>query len=202
MASRMRAQRMAAATGPVVRVGDPAALAAAITDPECLLALCERRVDPALAAIGWLAHDRLDPIDAVMPVATLAGDLPAALGLAGYPAVPGDALAADVVRLAMLHAAIRGVERVRIRLEWIVTDACKRFHADYVTTRLLVTYRGAGTQWILVDRPAVVGHIPCGAVAILKGRLLAPEPRLLHRSPPVATPREARLLLVIDPVEE
>ncbi|MEH3160047.1 MAG: DUF1826 domain-containing protein [Sphingomonas taxi] len=151
--------------------------------------MCERRADPALAAIAWLAHDRLDPIDAVMPIATLAGDLPAALGLAGYPAVPGDALAADIIRLAMLHAAIRSVERVRIRLEWIVTDACKRFHADYVTTRLLVTYRGAGTQWILADRPAVVGHIPCGAVAILKGGCSSPNPACStarHPSPPRA----------------
>lgn len=186
----------------VARVDTLDALGPALARPDCLLAVYERRPDPALAALDTLAFEAIDPIDMVMPVATLDGDVPVALGLAGYPGGVTEALAADVVRLARLHAAIRTVTRVRIRLEWIVTDACKRFHADYVTTRLLVTYRGAGTQWIDAARPQAIGQVPGHAVAMLKGRLLAPEPRLLHRSPPVADVEGARLLLVIDPIDD
>lgn len=184
----------------VAQVDDPEALGRAIVQGPCMLAWCPRRPDPALGALATLRFAAIDPIDTVIGVAALATDVPVALGLAGYPAGVATALAADIVRLARLHAAIREVAQVRVRLEWIVTDACRRFHADYVTTRLLVTYRGAGTQWIDAADPQAIRHIPQGAVALLKGRLLAAEPRILHRSPPVADPRAARLLLVIDPV--
>lgn len=184
----------------VVGVDTLAALRVAIARPECLLALCERHPDPALAHLATLAFDAIEPIDLIMPLASLDGDVPVALGLAGYPASLIEALAADIVALARLHAAIGDVAHVRIRLEWIVTDACRRFHADYVTTRLLVTYRGAGTQWIEAARPQAIRAVPGHAVALLKGRLLVPEPHILHRSPPVADARGARLLLVIDPV--
>lgn len=184
----------------VTPVDDLPALAAAIDASSCQLAICPRDTDPALAALGTLAIDPITSIDTIMPVAQLASDLPRALMEAGYPADLAVPLAIDIARLARFHAGIRRVAAVRIRLEWIVTDACRRFHMDYVTTRLLVTYRGAGTQWVEATRPDAIRHIPRNAIALLKGRRLVAEPAILHRSPPLADPAAARLLLVVDPV--
>ena len=33
-------------------------------------------------------------------------------------------------------------------LEVVRTDSCRKFHADYVTARLITTYLGEGTQWL------------------------------------------------------
>lgn len=176
------------------------ALGAALADPACQLAICHRHADPELGAITTLAFTALASIDTILPVAGLDIALSSALADAGYPAPLGGALSRDITDLARLHAAIRGVAAVRVRLDWIVGDACRRFHMDYVTTRLLVTYRGAGTQWIEAARPDRIRQLPGNAVALLKGRLLVAEPTILHRSPPVADDGDARLLLVVDPV--
>ena len=54
----------------------------------------------------------------------------------------------DVSLLAGLYGRLVGRPAVRLRLERITEDACRRFHADHVRLRLLCTYRGPGTEWL------------------------------------------------------
>lgn len=141
----------------------------------------------------------LDEIDDV--VADIAADaaLDDVLRAAGYPEAAVDAIAADLARLARRHAGLTDANRLSLKLEVVETDACRRFHADYVTLRMLCTYVGPATQWHRVDEPDVVRQVPTGAVAVFKGRMLLDPPAVLHRSPPIVTSGEHRLLLVIDP---
>lgn len=108
--------------------------------------------------------------------------------------------------LARGHASIEGVETVRLRLEVVENDACRKFHADYVTVRTITTYVGPGTQWIEAAKLSI-GRMPemseirqteTGDVTIFKGRLWQESPAILHRSPPIAGTGEQRLVLVVD----
>lgn len=100
--------------------------------------------------------------------------------------------------LAGLAADIFAEPRVQLRLERVESDACTRFHADFVSFRLLTTLCGPGTEWRAApDGP--VHRLATGEVAVLKGCLLMPEPRILHRSPPIARTGGVRLVLSLDP---
>jgi hypothetical protein len=83
----------------------------------------------------------------------------------------------------------------------IETDACRKFHADQVTVRLLMPLVGPGTQWVHANAEPQVpeGELRIGDVGLFKGRVWAEEPVILHRSPPIAAMGITRLLLVIDP---
>ncbi|WP_421988955.1 DUF1826 domain-containing protein [Roseococcus sp.] len=108
----------------------------------------------------------------------------------------------DIFRLSTLFGALARSETVRLRLEGITDDACRKFHVDAVGLRMLVTYAGPGTQWVMGDPAAATTpeQVPCGAVALLRGRRGTGE-SVLHRSPPLSHLPEARrwrLLLCID----
>lgn len=130
----------------------------------------------------------------------------------GYRPGPAlDALIADVADLAVRFASASGTERIKIRIERVSTNSCRKFHADYTTMRLITTYRGPGTQWIdgadigrvaAGEEPMNIHALATGHVGIFKGRLLADEPAILHRSPPIADLDIERSLLVIDPADK
>ncbi|OWK27704.1 DUF1826 domain-containing protein [Sphingomonas mucosissima] len=79
-------------------------------------------------------------------------------------------------------------------------DACRRFHADYVTYRMLTTYHGAAIQWVRSEAPPAIEQMRAGEVAIFKERPMLDEAPILHGSRPIAGTGETRLLSVIDPV--
>ncbi|MBS7812686.1 DUF1826 domain-containing protein [Roseococcus pinisoli] len=112
----------------------------------------------------------------------------------------------DIFRLATLFGALTRSETVRLRLEGITGDACRKFHVDAVGYRMLVTYAGPGTQWVMGDDPEIAAspeQIPRCAVALFRGRR-RPGGHALHRSPPLSDLPEAqrwRLLLCIDEPE-
>ena len=95
---------------------------------------------------------------------------------------------------------------LRLRLEAVIqTNACRKFHIDAITARLVCTYRGTGTQYgISTDGhdPDRVFTVPTGAPILLRGTLWPGRPPsgLLHRSPPIEGTGETRLVLVFDPV--
>lgn len=165
------------------------------------LAIWERDLDPAL--VREVSGLELDGIDDLL-LACDAGDTDMQLGTllrdSGYPESP--LFCADIAALAMRHAVLLGERRVRIRLEVVETDACRKFHTDFVTVRTITTYRGPGTQWQRADDPGdqTIKEMRSGAVGLFKGRLLQPEPSVLHRSPPIADSGESRLVLVIDSI--
>lgn len=117
-----------------------------------------------------------------------------------------DSLIADISVLTEIFAGMMQAPYLRLRLDVVDTDACRKFHIDSVTARLICTYRGTGTQYgISTDgtEPDPVFTVPTGCPILLRGTLWPKPPRsgLLHRSPPIAGSGETRLVLVLDPVD-
>ena len=113
----------------------------------------------------------------------------------------------DVAALADIFAKLMNADWLRLRLDVVSTNACRRFHIDALTARLVCTYRGTGTQYgIATDGadPARVFTVPTGAPIVLRGTLWPEHPKsgLLHRSPPIEGTGETRLVLVLDPVAD
>lgn len=111
----------------------------------------------------------------------------------------------DIFRLSTLFGVLTRSETVRLRLEGITGDACRKFHTDAVGFRMLVTYAGPGTQWVMGDPEAALcpEQVPRCAVALFRGRR-RPGGYALHRSPPLSHLPEAlrwRLVLCIDEPE-
>jgi hypothetical protein len=192
--------RSEAPLAPCAAVSADEAVLLEILRPEVALALW-LRPEPA----GW--RRMTAPLLAAAPFHAAAEDAPGAavdsvLAALGQP-VPV-ALAADMTRLASAFAAITGQDRVRLRLDGVTHDSCRRFHMDAIGLRLLCTYRGEGTQWTMCGAECRAPHqAPACAVALLKGSRHVPAPPegCLHRSPPVSRlpeDRRARILLCID----
>ena len=127
---------------------------------------------------------------------------------AGTPAGPEkDRLVDDVAAMAILFADLMSSKWLRLRLDIVSTNACRKFHIDAVASRLVCTYRGTGTQYgISTDgsEPSRVFTVPTGAPILLRGTLWPETPKsgLLHRSPPIEGTGETRLVLVLEPVAD
>ena len=113
----------------------------------------------------------------------------------------------DISALALIFADVMACELLQLRLDVIQSNACRKFHIDAVSARLICTYRGTGTQYGISEHgadPAQILTVPTGSPIILRGTRWPETPLsgLLHRSPPIAGTGETRLLLVLDPVED
>ena len=133
--------------------GNAAALEA-IRDPEISIAIWERSVPANMAAL-------LTPEIGQARLTSAPEGLPAALRVAldgdNYPTGSiRSVLEDDIAQLADRFATVMRSDTVDIRLERVTTNACRKWHADYVTARLITTYVGQGTQWIDGD-----GSSPC-----------------------------------------
>lgn len=190
----------------ITKVDDIKGLAA-IRDPGCAAVLWQRR--PPAGFQAWI--DALDP--GLLPGARVILSpeaVPAALAqlCAGMPDCPERAwLIADGAALAAHFAGLMRAPWLRLRLDVVTGNACRRFHIDAVTARLICTYRGTGTQFGVSAagaEPAQIDTAPTGAPLILRGTLWRERPRagLLHRSPPIAGTGESRLVLVLDPLDD
>ncbi|MDP3379391.1 MAG: DUF1826 domain-containing protein [Brevundimonas sp.] len=107
-----------------------------------------------------------------------------------------DWLGEDIGLLGDLYRGIAGTDW-RVRLETAVERTCPAFHEDAVRLRLLVTYRGPGTEWAPEGLEGTIAQVPTGAVAAFKGRAWPSLQRVLHRSAK-ATARQPRWLLALD----
>ena len=108
--------------------------------------------------------------------------------------------------MAERFAELMGARYLRLRLDVISTNACRKFHRDAVTARLICTYRGSATQIGNASNdqdPHIIKQIPSGTPILLRGTLWSEHPysHLVHRSPPIEGTGENRLLLVIDTAE-
>ena len=154
--------------------------------------------------------DEVDDLAVSRCVEQIGTELPRDLAASGYPSDVAQRLGGEVAMLVRVFGAATGATRVSVRLDVIETDACRRFHADYVSARLICTLIGPGTQWLdtaaaaalaqgeAIDR-LTIRSIATGDVALFKGRLWSPEAPIVHRSPPITKTAQRRLLLVIDP---
>ncbi|UBS33786.1 DUF1826 domain-containing protein [Altererythrobacter sp. N1] len=183
-------------------IGNDEAILDRIMIPGTHLALW-RRTRPA--RLGWvdeIAWNAINDLDFPAPIAALETEIAEGLTEAGYPQDDEvGTLREEISALARRFAALMGCDWIRLRLEVVETDACRKFHADVVTARLLTTLSGPATQWVEAAVPDRIHQLATGDVAIFKGRLLAEEPAILHRSPPIAGTGDKRLLLAIDPYD-
>lgn len=112
-------------------------------------------------------------------------------------------LLTDILETAALYRDISGHQALRVRLEKITTDSCRKFHVDCVDLRLLRTYAGPGVQWT-TDNGSTVHQAPTGALVFLKGKHFPgwdKAEKILHRSPPLSDRpinERIRLLLTLD----
>jgi hypothetical protein len=108
----------------------------------------------------------------------------------------------DIGQLAHRFASLMATSRIRIRLEAITGNACKKVHADYTDLRLITTYAGPGSEYVPFGRPAEEAHlqqIATGHIGLFKGKLFAADHTpCFHRSPRIEGTGKARLVLVID----
>ncbi|MEM1300820.1 MAG: DUF1826 domain-containing protein [Pseudomonadota bacterium] len=116
-------------------------------------------------------------------------------------------LIGDIAAMAHIFAEVMETDYLRMRLDVITNNACRKFHIDAVTARLICTYRGTGTQYgIPTDGPDPehISTVPTGSPILLRGTRWPTRPAsgLLHRSPPIEGTGETRLMLVLDPVED
>lgn len=194
-----------------------AAVGVGVTDSPDGLAKIEM---PGCAATIWrrqLATEFQTWINALDPVQLPKGRLilrPAAVpnavrelcDIAGLPDQAQRAwFESDVTELANRFASIMQAPYLRLRLDVVDTNACRKFHIDAIYARLICTYRGTGTQYgTSFDGadPKRIFTVSTGAPMIMRGTLWPQNPQsgLLHRSPPIAGTGETRLVLVLDPI--
>ena len=113
----------------------------------------------------------------------------------------------DIAALADIFASTMRARWLRLRLDLVTTNACRKFHVDAVQARLVCTYRGTGTQYgtgLNGTDPDRIFTVPPSSPIILRGTRWPERTAsgLLHRSPPIKGTGETRLLLVLDPVDE
>ena len=190
-----------------VRLAENRGGLAAFLEPDCAALVWRRETPPDIR--DWL--DRLSPEHLprgrVVRRADRVGECVDALcDTAGTPkGAERDWLRADIAELADSFAGMMKAGYLRLRLEAVAHNACRKFHIDAITARLVCTYRGTGTQYGFAsggDEPGEVFTVPAGAPILLRGSLWPAKPAsgLLHRSPPIEGSGETRLVLVLDPV--
>lgn len=200
----------AVAAPAVVHVRSAAALAR-IGEPGVELALWKRILPSALG--GWLdaLPDRqLPSVEVTLPPAEMAVALRSRFDSHGTPAAePRELLIADIARLVSRFAALLELASVDLRLAVVRDDSCRKFHRDCVRARLLTTYRGPATQWVLpahgaaaladpVDFSGPIEHFPLQAVGVFRGCGEHDHRGIVHRSPPIAASGAIRLLLCLN----
>ena len=109
----------------------------------------------------------------------------------------------DIATLADIFAELMQARYLRVRLLAVTSIACRKFHIDAITARLVCTYRGPGTQYGISTHghdPSRVFSVQTGAPILLRGTLWPEKPAsgLLHRSPPIEGTDQTRLVLVLD----
>lgn len=113
----------------------------------------------------------------------------------------------DAAAMGHVFAEVMQTEYLLLRLDVVSNNACRKFHIDAVTARLVCTYRGTGTQYGFAPNggdPEGIHTVPTGSPILLRGTLWPEYPAsgLLHRSPPIEGTGETRLVMVLDPVTD
>jgi len=176
-------------------------------EPGCAAAIWRRQLSPDFGV--WI--DGLDPANLPQGRIILQPDAvsSAVTELCEIAQTPKgaerDKLIADIGVLADIFADLMQARYLRLRLQPVTSNACRKFHIDAITARLVCTYRGPGTQYGISSDgqdPARVFSVPTGAPILLRGTLWPANPPsgLLHRSPPIEGTGETRLVLVLDAV--
>ena len=194
---------------PGVEIADTPEGLSALHRPGCAAAIWRRQPLPKFQSwIDGLDGEVLPRARVILRPEAVRDAASEACNAAGTPTGPErDRLVDDIAALADIFAGLMRARWLRLRLDVVATNACRKFHVDAVTARLVCTYRGTGTQYGISNdggEPRRIFTVPTGAPILLRGTLWPERPRagLMHRSPPVEGTGETRLLLVLDPVDD
>lgn len=113
----------------------------------------------------------------------------------------------DIAAMADIFAGLTKARFLRLRLDVVTTNACRKFHVDAITARLVCTYRGTGTQYGLrqgTEDPVQIRTLGTGSAILMRGTRWPEQPRagFVHRSPPIEGTGQSRLVLVLDPIDD
>lgn len=178
-----------------------------IQKPGCAAAIWRRQIPSDVQSwINGLAADALPSARLVLrpdAVSQALHQLCDSVGLA--ECAQRKWMTADISAMAVQFADLMQAPFLRMRLDIIETNACRKFHIDAITARLICTYRGTGTQYgISTDgaEPKRVFTVPTGSPMVMRGTLWPEDPKsgMMHRSPPIEGTGETRFVLVLDPV--
>ena len=161
-------------------------------------------------ALDWL--ERLDPVHlprarTIVPVDAVQAAVVAALDEVDMPEGAGRTYLTDEVpTLASAFADLMKVPYLRLRLNAVDTNACRKFHVDAVSARLVCTYRGPGSQYGFSSNgadPDDIFEVSTGVAMLLRGLDWREKPAsgLVHRSPSIEGTGVTRLVLVLDPIK-
>lgn len=208
MAQPGRDERVAGLSLGHVQLGADAAVLGLIHVPEVNLTVWQRRVAAQVACEAVkLVVAATGEVRLSCRAEAVADALAAAMAVQGWSDAP--CLRADVAGLGARFAAVMDSPVLALRLEVVTGDACRRFHADYVTARLICSYTGPGSEWVDNDAAQTLAaggtveavqirQLAAGDVALFKGRQWSETP-IIHRSPPILGTGQRRLVLVINP---
>ncbi|ETX13710.1 hypothetical protein OCH239_07010 [Roseivivax halodurans JCM 10272] len=159
--------------------------------------------------IGGLRPSRLPKARVILRPAAIRDAVTAACDNAGTPDGPERRrLIDDVAALAHIFSDVMDARWMRLRVDVVTGNACRRFHVDRITARLVCTYRGTGTQYGVSETgdedPQTIHTVATGSPLVMRGTLwpTRPDQGLRHRSPPIEGTGETRLVLVLDPVAD
>ena len=190
-----------------VAVADDPSSIQAFLEPEYAAAIWKRKIPQINQTwLNSLDSDVLPSGRIVLRPEDVSGAINKLCDASGLPVGTNrDWLVADIVSLSQMFSDLMGVTHLRLRLSVVTTNACRKFHVDAITSRLLCTYRGTGTQYgmsVSGENPTRVFTVQTGALVLLRGTLWPAQPSsgLLHRSPPIEGTGESRLVLVVDPI--
>jgi len=180
----------------------------AIRADDCHLAIWERE---PLADFTPLIEGQPADLRFETTLPDLASALAAGLSANGFGGTTlHEAFIADVRDVAALYCAALDLACFELRLEVVRTDSCRKFHADYVSARLITTYVGEGTDWLeqsdaervaAGEEPRRISRMAAFDVGLFKGKLATDRPAI-HRSPPISATGGTRLLLVLNPAQK
>ncbi len=154
------------------------------------ISIMTRTLDPTItAALDAVEPGRLPRLRLIGGVEQLRRELARSLNEAGFgPKWLAEWLSSDAIFLARLYEDITRTSKLRLRLEAVEDNACRKFHADHVRFRLVTTYRGPGTEWIPPDLLAIssegatfpasaIRRLDRGCVAVMRGARAATTER-------------------------
>ena len=192
-----------------VSVADTPEGLSAIQNPGCAAAIWRRHPLPSFQTwIDALEPERLPKARVILRPESVRETVDAICEASGTPDCrERERLVDDAAALADIFGGLTPAPYLRLRFDVVTTNACRKFHIDAVTARLVCTYRGTGTQYgISTDgaEPRRVFTVPTGAPILLRGTLWPERPKsgLRHRSPPIDGTGETRLVLVLDLISD
>lgn len=189
-----------------------------VLDPSVNLCLWQRPAQPAvIRELSSLQASDLPDVRCPTSLDSFDDDVSTLLQQQGLDPLAFKNWRVDMCRLAGLYFRVSENRNVTLRLVATDDDDCRRFHVDHTQLRLLCTYRGPGTEWLVddqVDRLAQSTGAPNDEIirfgepsefepfwaGILKGDAYPGNAGrgLVHRSPPIAGSGKTRVLFCLD----